>query len=98
MITDMNPILEAGTVIVVQYCPPDRTVARVTRTIDLKAHAQQFAVSYRASMGEGLPDLHQGRVGDAWAMELFMSGILDGVCDSQELCAAHEDWMVEEHD
>jgi hypothetical protein len=96
--SEINTTLESGTTIVVMYCPPDRDVARVTRTVDLQAHAQHFAEAYRARVREGLPDLHQGHVGDAWAMELWTSGILEYVCSREEPCAAHEDWMVDEHD
>jgi hypothetical protein len=70
----------------------------VTRTVDLKAHAQQFAQDYRASLAAGLPDLHHGHVGDAWAAGLWMSGILEWVCSSDEPCTAHQDWMTVEHD
>jgi hypothetical protein len=97
-ITPIHPVLEAGTVIVVQYCPPARTVARVTRTIDLQAHARAFAKTYRAGLAAGQPDLHDGWVGDAWAAELILSGILQPFCDSEEPCDAHADWMTEEHD
>jgi hypothetical protein len=44
--SEINTTLESGTTIVVMYCPPDRDVARVTRTIDLQAHAQHFAEAY----------------------------------------------------
>jgi hypothetical protein len=96
--TDINPILEAGALVMVQYCPPDRDLGRVTHTIDLQAHARQFAASYRASLKAGAPDLHHGHVGDAWAAELWTSGLLEWVCGSEEPCDAHEDWMVEPHD
>jgi hypothetical protein len=85
--------VEAGTTIVVMYCPPDRDVGRTTCTVDLKAHAQQFAKAYRARLTDGLPDLHHGHVGDAWAAELWTGGILEWVCGSEQPCAAHEDWM-----
>jgi hypothetical protein len=96
--TPPSPILEAGTLVVVQYCPPDRDFGRVTRTIDLQAHARQFGRAYRASLAAGAPDIHQGHVGDAWAMELITSGIVEILCTKESPCAAHDDWMVEEHD
>jgi hypothetical protein len=93
-----NAIVEAGTTIVVMYCPPDRDVGRLTCTVDLQAHIEQFAQAYRASLAAGAPDLHQGCMGDAWAAELWTSGILEWVCGSDAPCAAHEDWMTAEHD
>jgi hypothetical protein len=78
--------------------PPDRDVGRLTRTIDLKAHAQQFTKDYRASLAAGLPDLHHSHVGDAWAAELITSGLVEIICTQEEPCPAHDDWMVEEHD
>jgi hypothetical protein len=95
---EANDILEAGAMIVLMYSPPDRTVCRVTRTIDLKAHARAFQRAYRARLAAGEPDRHQGHVGDAWAAELLLSGILDPFCDSQEPCEAHADWLRDEHD
>jgi hypothetical protein len=90
--------VKAGTTIVVMYCPPDRDVGRVTRTIDLQAHLHQFAAASRTSIATGVPDVHQGRVGDAWAAELWTSGVLEWVCGSAAPCTAHEDWMTAEHD
>jgi hypothetical protein len=90
--------VKAGTTIVVMYCPPDRDVGRVTRTIDLQAHLHQFAAASRTSIATGVPDVHQGRVGDAWAAELWTSGVLAWVCGSDAPCTAHEDWMTAEHD
>jgi hypothetical protein len=96
--TPPSPVLEAGTLVIMQYCPPDRDFGRVTRTIDLQAHARQFRRTYRESRAAGAPDLHHGRVGDAWAAELITSGIVEILCTKEDPCAAHDDWMVEPHD
>jgi hypothetical protein len=77
---------------------PDRDLCRVTRTIDLKAHAHQFRADYRASLAAGEPDRHHGHVGDAWAMELLTSGVLECVCSREAPCPAHGVGEYVEHD
>jgi hypothetical protein len=96
--TDIPTILEAGALVMVQYCPPDRDLGRVTRTVDLQAHARQFAAAYRASLAAGAPDLHYGHVGDAWAAELWTSGLLEYVCSREAPCPEHAVGEYVEHD
>jgi hypothetical protein len=70
--------LLTGTQVRVVYCPPDWDVGRITRTIDLQAHAKAF----RDAWG-GVFD------GDSWAHELWANGILEWVCDDLMPCEAY---------
>jgi hypothetical protein len=89
-----SPMLEAGTVVILQYNPDDRTVCRVTQTIDLQTHIRAFAKAYKAGLKPDLSHLHGDDIGDAWASDLTLSGALVPFCDSQQRCASH----TEEHD